>query len=111
MSRFLAWVVRWLRPRAVRVVVRRAAMEDVELYRALAVQPEHSVLVGVLEVLARLEERILDEFSEPNLPREVKVDGMVAVGIVREARLQILQHVQDAPRVIEEIERRKAEGK
>ena len=94
-------LLKWLGIRT--VAVPRAGLTDLELYRGLAVVPGHPVLRSVFEILDRLEDEQLEQFSGPDVPRDVKADGMAAAGVLREVRLQIEAHRADAQKVLEQM--------
>jgi hypothetical protein len=85
------------------VVVRRVGLSDLDLYRGLAVDEGHPVFRSVVEVVRRLEERQVEEFGAPDVPREVKADAMAAQGLLREVRLQLEAHRLSAPKVLEQM--------
>ena len=91
----------WFAKRA--VLVEKAELTDLELYRGMAVQPGHPVLRSVCAIVDRLMAEQVEQFSAPDVPREVKADAMVAIGTLREVRLQIEAARADAQKVLEQI--------
>lgn len=95
------WILRLLGART--MAVPRAGLTDLEVYRGMAVVEGHPVLRSVFAILDRLEDAQVEQFSAPDVPREVKADGMAALGVLREVRLQIEAHRADAPKVLEQM--------
>ena len=67
-------------------------MADEALLRSLRCDENQPLWLGIMEVLRRTREDVVDQMSDPDLPQQTRLDGLTAIWTVKEITRRLQEY-------------------